>query len=85
MFLAGPTPVTYLENPNATTNKHLIIFRDSFASSLAPLLLEGYAKITLVDLRYMDSSLIPQYVDFAGADVLFLFSARVVNNSMLLR
>ena len=34
------------------TDRELVIFRDSFASSLAPLLMEQYAKITLVDIRY---------------------------------
>ena len=30
-----------LENPDAGTDKELVIFRDSFAASLAPLLLNG--------------------------------------------
>lgn len=85
LFLSGATPLTVIENPNASSDKELIIFRDSFASSLAPLLVGAYAKITLVDLRYMVSSALPQYVDFGSADVLFLFSDQVVNNSLLLK
>ena len=81
----GPTPLVTIKNPNVTTGRKLVLFRDSYGSSMAPLLLGGYSEIQLVDLRYMASNLIPQYVSFEGADVLFLFSARVVNNSSMLR
>ncbi len=85
IYLGGSTPVVTVTNPDGPADKHLVIFRDSFGSSLAPLLLGGYGKVTLVDIRYMVSSLLPQYVNFTGADVLFLYSAVVVNNSNLLR
>ncbi|MBQ5813275.1 MAG: hypothetical protein IIW34_03905 [Clostridia bacterium] len=85
IFTGGPTPLVTIKNPNVTTGSKLVLFRDSYGSSMAPLLLGGYSEIQLVDLRYMASNLIPQYVNFEGADVLFLFSARVVNNSSMLR
>jgi len=85
LFSGGPTPLVTLRNSAVTTGKRLILFRDSFGSSLAPLLLSGYSEIVLVDLRYMASGLLPQYIDANGADVLFLYSARVVNNSTMLR
>ena len=67
-----------LENPNARTDKHLVIFRDSYACSIAPLFLEDYAKVTLVDLRA--SQTIPMMVNYRDADVLFLQSTLVLNN-----
>ncbi|MDR1605138.1 MAG: hypothetical protein LBS10_10215 [Gracilibacteraceae bacterium] len=85
VFLRGAQPLIVLENPAASTNKELYIFRDSFSSSLAPLLLPSYARVTLVDLRYIDSRVLAQYVDFApGADVLFLYSAQILNNDTVL-
>lgn len=85
-FLAGPMSILTVENVVASTDRELIIFRDSFASSLAPLLLEGYAKITLVDLRYMPSSKLGEYVHFTShQDILFLYSIPVLNNSSMLR
>jgi len=81
LFLSGPRSLQVITNPNADTDKELIIFRDSFGSSIAPLLTEGYAKITLVDIRYIPSNSLSQYVDFEGADVLFLYSTSVLNNS----
>lgn len=85
VFLSGSTPLLTIENPNSATNKELIIFRDSFASSLAPLLIEEYQKITLIDLRYVSRELINRFVDFEGSDVLFLYSTLVINNSNILK
>ncbi len=85
LFLSGATALTTIKNPNSLTEKELVMFRDSFAGSLVPLLLEEYSKITLVDTRYMSSSLLAEEVDFQGKDVLFLYSTLVVNNSNILR
>ena len=52
-----------------------------FGSSLAPLLLGGYSKITLIDIRYIHLDYLKQYVDFTECDVLFLYSTLVLNNS----
>lgn len=84
MFLSGACPVLIITNPNAA-GRELVVFRDSFASSLIPLLLEKYAKITLVDTRYINSHLIGDYVTFENQDVLFLYSATVLNNSRSLK
>jgi len=39
VFLSGPVAMLTIENENAIQDKELIIFRDSFGSSLAPLLI----------------------------------------------
>lgn len=80
LFLGGSLSVITMENPNAKTDKELVIFRDSFGSSIAPLLIEGYAKITLLDIRYLHQSIIENYVTFDNQDVLFLHSTSVLNN-----
>lgn len=85
MFLSGAISLITIENPNATTDKELIIFRDSFASSLAPLLAEGYAKMTLVDIRYLRSDMLSQFVTFENQDVLFIYSTLVLNHSETLK
>ncbi|MBR5535648.1 MAG: hypothetical protein IKU60_03270 [Clostridia bacterium] len=81
MFLSGSEPLITIENPNAQNEGELVIFRDSFASSIAPLLAQGYKKTTLVDIRYMQSDLVGEYVDFENCDVLFLYSTAVLNTS----
>lgn len=74
LFLSGSISLLSIENPNAETDRELIVFRDSFGSSLAPLLAEGYAKITLADIRYLPSSQMGKLLDFTDTDVLFLYS-----------
>ncbi len=81
MFLAGPISLIEITNPNADTEKELVIFRDSFGSAIAPLLAEGYAKIILIDIRYLPSVQAEKYIDFQDKDVLFLYSTSVLNHS----
>ena len=85
MYLSGAVPLMVIENPTATTERELVIFRDSFGSSLAPLLLEAYSKVTLIDIRYMASSLIGDYINFSNQDVLFLYNTLILNSSEMLR
>ncbi|MBQ7133020.1 MAG: hypothetical protein IJO20_00825 [Ruminococcus sp.] len=84
-FLSGNQTIVTINNENAQTDKRLIIFRDSFASSLAPLLCEGYSQVVLVDLRYIMSEYLVDFVDFENADVLFLYSTTVMNNSFSMK
>ena len=82
IYLGGADPLIVIENPNASSDRELILFRDSFSSSLTPLLVEGYAKITMVDIRYVQSAFLGSLVDFEGAqDVLFIYSASMLNSS----
>ncbi len=82
LFLEGAVPLITISNPDAARNRELIVFRDSFGSSLAPLLTSAYSKITLIDLRYFASPLLDEYVDFTpDSDVLFLYSPQILNKS----
>jgi hypothetical protein len=76
----GFRSVQIINNPNATTDKELVVFRDSFGSSLVPLLVEGYAKITVLDARYLNEVMIGNFVTFEDQDVLFIHSTGVLNN-----
>lgn len=81
MFLSGTLSLITIENQKVTTEKELILFRDSFGSSIAPLLVEGYSKITLVDIRYIHPDTLEKYIEFDNQDVLFLYSTLVLNNA----
>lgn len=85
IFLSGACAAISMENPEMTDGKELIIFRDSYGSSIAPLLLENYRKITLLDIRYMNPDFIGGFADFKDADVLFLYSTTLINSSSALR
>ncbi|MBE6911230.1 MAG: hypothetical protein E7473_01785 [Ruminococcaceae bacterium] len=81
LFLGGNSPLITIENPAAKEVRELVIFRDSFASSLTPLLVPGYSKITLVDIRYIMSDFVGGFVNFEDVDVLFLYSTSLLNAS----
>ena len=85
VFLSGSVSLLTIENPNAQTDRELIIFRDSYGSSLAPLLVQGYRTVTLVDVRYLSSAMLDRFLNFHGQDVLFLYSTLVLNNSSQLQ
>ena len=82
-YLGGMQSLLTITNPNATTDKELIIFRDSFGSSFAPLLLQSYKTITLVDIRYISPMFLGNYVEFNNQDVLFMYSALVLNKNLI--
>lgn len=86
MFLSGTVAVSVIENPEADQKNELILFRDSFGSSIAPLMAESFSKITIVDIRYIASSALRGIVDFENADmVLFLYSTVLLNNSIAMK
>lgn len=86
MFLSGTMPLITIENKMAETSKELILFRDSYGSSIAPLLLSGYKKITLVDIRYIKSDYLGYFMEFnEEADVLFMYSTTLLNNSLAMQ
>lgn len=85
VFLHGAQAVLKLENPLAETEKELILFRDSYGSSIAPLLLPAYKTITMVDMRYVNPMMLGNFVDFHGQDVLILYSTTLINGASILQ
>ncbi len=85
VFLSGATPLLQIENHAQKNGKELLLFRDSFGSSLAPLLIDGYEKITLIDLRYIPMEMVDNFISFDHQDVLFLYSTTLINNSFSLK
>ncbi len=85
VFLSGPSAILEIENPLSTNERELVVFRDSFASSLAPLLIPYYKKITLVDLRYINAKNVEARMDLKDKDVLFLYSTLIINRGNILK
>ena len=85
VFLSGSRSLLTIENPGASTDKELLVFRDSFGSAMIPLLVQDYAKVTVIDIRYLQIDLLERFVDFHGQDVLLLYSTLVLNNSTTIK
>ena len=85
IFLRGPQPLIIIENP-AVPERELYLFRDSFGSSLAPLMAQAYSKITIIDLRYINLQILDMFFEFTpGSDVLFIYSSQIFNNPSIIQ
>ncbi len=82
-YLSGSVSLLKIENPAGEAGRHLVVFRDSFGSSLVPLLAMGYETVTVVDVRYIAPAMLGRFVKFTDQDVLFLYSTLVLNNNTL--
>ena len=85
IFLSGGAAVLEINNPAGQEGKELIVFRDSFGSSMVPLLAADYETVWVLDTRYVNPSMLGQFVEFEGRDVLFLYSTLILNSSGALR
>ncbi len=86
LYLQGSRSLLRIDSPLAATDKTLVVFRDSFGSSLIPLLAESYRTIYAVDIRYLSSQMVGRFLSFDGSeDVLFLYSTMVLQNSRTMK
>ena len=85
VFLSGAAALLTIENPAGEPGKELIVFRDSYGSSLIPLLLKDYTKVTVIDTRYIAPDLLERFVEFRGQDVLMVYSTLLLNSSFSLK
>ena len=74
VFLSGSRSLLTIENPHAPTDR-----------AIAPLLVQDYAKVILVDLRYIQIDILDRFLEFDGQDVLLLYSVSVLNNSQTIK
>lgn len=85
VYLDGASAYIEIINEKATAKKELIVFRDSFGSSLIPLLIKYYSNIKVVDNRYIGSKDYLNLIEFKDQDVLFIYSTLLVNDSSSLK
>ena len=86
LYLQGSRSLLRIDSPLAATDRTLVVFRDSFGSSLIPLLAESYRTIYAVDIRYLSSQMVGRFLSFDGSeDVLFLYSTLVLQNSRTMK
>ena len=84
VYLYGATPFAEIRNPAG--KGQLIILRDSFGSSMAPIFTEAYGRVTVLDMRYITTDLLGEYLEVEpGADVLYLYSGLTLNSASMLK
>lgn len=83
VFFGGNTPLLEIQT-NVLDKESLLIIRDSFADSLTPFLMQSFSKISVIDLRYYNSSL-KEYIEKNNFDkILICYSlAAFINDTNL--
>lgn len=74
VFLSGNSGLIQIET-NVDSDRHLLLFKDSYANSFIPFLLPQYRTITVVDPRYYYEDVERLYMLNLITDVLFLYNA----------
>lgn len=86
MYLSGSKSLITIDNPSSLSDRELVIFRDSFGSSLIPYFADSYKKIIIIDIRYIAPDYLGKFVKFNNnSDVLFIYSTLVLNNSITIK
>ena len=85
IYLDGASSYIEITNNYSNNEKELIVFRDSFGSSLVPLLINYYKKITVIDNRYINSDNFLNYIELKDQEILFIYSTLLINNSYSLK
>lgn len=83
IFFSGNQAMVQIVNPNSAGARELVVFGDSFSRSMVPLLVQGYRKVTVIDLRLTSYLTLDQVMQFTPRqDVLFLYSTLSYNKSI---
>ena len=87
VYLDGPKPLIEIKSKDFNEKSEtLYIFRDSFTSSLAPLLSTNFDRIVLVDSRYVSSKYLIENIKPKDDDkVLILLSYEIIKDSSILK
>lgn len=85
VYLDGASSYIEIFNNKCDNDKELVIFRDSFGSSISPLFINYYFKITIIDNRYISNDYFKKYIEFDDQDILIMNSTMVINDSFTLK
>lgn len=82
-FLNNLHPLVTVENSAASTDKELVLIKDSYANCMVPMLAQNYRTVYVFDTRYYKESV----TDFINAhenvtDVLFLYNMYTIDTDM---
>jgi hypothetical protein len=86
LFLDGNHPVTVIENNGAAPDAPvLLMVKDSFGNTLAPLLAPSYKTIVMVDPRYYKQSVAELAAAYGASELLFCYSIERIATDLNLK
>lgn len=81
-FLGQVQPIATIKTDSAS-DKKLLIFKDSYAHSLVPMMLEDFSEIRLIDLRFANPMTINEQMEAQNYDeALFIYSTDVFSHQL---
>ena len=83
VYLNGNHPILTITNESCDNDSELIIFKDSYANSIAPFLAMHYSKVTMVDLRIVNLERIVNDLN-DDADILCLYGYKTVQDGAIM-
>lgn len=84
VFFGGNYPELKITTENKN-GRNIVIFKDSFANSFIPFILNDYENISVIDLRYFKSDLKEYLIENKTTDVLILYNIMNFSNDKNLR
>ena len=82
VYLGDNYGLAKIQNPDCVSNRRMLIIKDSYANSIAPLIANHFESVWLCDLRYWRQGGLMQLVkDEAVTDVVILMSAPTLANT----
>ncbi len=83
LFLDGNHPITVIENGSASKDAPvLLLVKDSFGNTLAPLLVPTYRTIVMVDPRYYRGSVSELCDTYEADEILFCYSIERITTDL---
>lgn len=73
-FLSGNHGISTIKNLDITSDKKIMVIKDSYANCFVPFLAENYSEVTLIDPRYSSYAQIKEINPSDYDDVLVLFN-----------
>jgi len=74
-FTGQNSPIMDIETDLENNDKSLLIFKDSFAHCMIPFLVNHYKRITVLDMRYLNTDIRDYVQPQDYSQILFVFSA----------
>lgn len=84
VYLKGNHPLLTITNDSCDNDRELIVFKDSYANSIAPFLAMHYSKVTMVDLRIVNLEIIVNDLN-DDADVLCLYGYKTIQDGAIMK
>lgn len=82
-FLDNNHPLIEITNLDSTSDKEIVVIKDSFANSFIPFLVQHYAKVHVIDPRFYKDSIITYIKEHSAiTDVLFLYNMQSLEKDL---